>query len=184
MVLIMPTPQKSSGRRGKTPPPAKGVVKPKKTEKRANMPEVLGIRGNVVYIGGRPSPKVFNPWLMGITLVLILVGGLSGAVAAAQITNTEREINAARNLRTHYQGLNVTLREQVSDRYTNYEIERIASERLGMARPDPSQVIEIYVPRHSYVVLNTADYIMPQENYFLQEIMTFLTGITNRIFGG
>ena len=179
--------RKEKPRRGKhMPSKRRQAAKPpekKKPDKHPKIPDVL-VRGNVIYIKGKPAPPIFNPWLMAITLFLILIGGLSGAMAAAQITQTERLIAQARSQRAYYQNLNVTLREHLSERYTNYEIERIATERLGMARPDPSQVIEIYVPRFSYVVLNTDDDIMPRENYFWREIVTFLSGIADRIFGG
>ena len=175
-------------RRGGQVPPPRPPQKDKRTNtkqphNRPGMP-TWRMRGNVIFIDGKPAPRIFNPWLLTITFVLIFIGGLSGAVAAAQISNTEVLISQARSQRTYYQALNTTLREQVSERYTNDEIERMASERLGMARPDPSQVFEIYVPRHSYVVIHTDETVMLRENYFWHEIVTFLSGIANRMFGG
>jgi len=122
--------------------------------------------------------------MMAITLLLAFGGILSTVLASAHIAQTEMQITAARSSRVSYQSTNINLRQMVEERYTTYEIERLASERLGMSRPDPAQIIEIYVPRHSYVVLNTAEYALPRQNYFWQDIQGFISGFFSQFFRG
>ena len=68
--------------------------------------------------------------------------------------------------------------------YSLEEIERMALERLGMARPDPSQIIYINVPPISHVVFNPDADILPRSTSFWEEMGTYLQGLINRVFGG
>lgn len=154
-----------------------------KDKDRTNLPQVL-VRGNVIFILRNDIRKWLIPWRMVISILFIFAGAMGTAITAAHIANTEVQINRARAERTRYQYLNATLADQVNERYTREEVERIASERLGMFRPDPSQIIEINVPLQSYVHLNTAAHVLPGQNYFWQEIVNFVNGIVDRIFGG
>lgn len=121
---------------------------------------------------------------MMVTFLLILVGGLGTALIQAHIANTNRDIRVAQRELRAYRDTTFALESQLEGMYTWGEIERIASERLGMAVADPAQIINIYVPRQSGVVLNTDFDAIPSENYFWQEITGFFRDIVDRIFGG
>ena len=121
------------------------------------------------------------PWrFLAITLVIVMVGGVGLAATQARIVYTQRYIAAAEQQLMGVQSEIIVLRENLAERYTHYEIERIASERLGMSMPDPAQIFDIYVPRVGGVVMNIADYAIPRHNYFWEEIVNFISGI----FGG
>lgn len=158
--------------------------KPKKSAilQNPNLPKIR-VRGNVIFILPNDKRRIIIPWRMILTFVLIFVGALGSALAAARISAAERAIISARSQRIYYQTRNTTMQENVSDRYPSYEIEQRAID-MGMSRPDPARIVNIYVPRHSSVVLNTDEYAMPRYNYFWNEIVTFVTGIFDSVFGG
>jgi len=133
-------------------------------------------KNNVIAIPQRGGRRLFASWRVVVTLVLIFAVALGSALTFANIASVESQIVRARNDRMRYQQATMALRDQASERYTREEIERIARERLGMTWPDPSQIIEIYVPRQSYVVLNTDEDVLPGQNYFWQGIVSFITG--------
>jgi cell division protein FtsL len=148
-----------------------------------NAPKVL-VSKDSRFIIYREALKNF-PWKkLTFTFIIILLGGVGSAATQARIANTENEIvRAERELRSYRAGI-AEMNSRLLERYTFVEIERIAAERLGMSFPDASQIINIYVPRVGGVMLNTADYALPQHNYFWHDIRTFFTGLMNRIFGG
>ena len=118
------------------------------------------------------------------TLMVIAFAALFATAVHATNTNVQMEINRAQRDLRIYQEANAALNSMLSDRYTAVEIERMATERLGMMFPDPSQVINIEVHRQGGVMMNVTDYLVPQENYFWQDILAFLRGLLDRIFGG
>jgi len=148
---------------------------------RPNMPRILR-RGNVFFIMPIDSRGFYIPWLKVITVLLIFFGGMMIALTYAHLSNTRGQILVARRDLLAYQEANSSMRSQIFDRHTADEIERIARERLGMEFPDPSQIFEIYVTPRDTVVLNTAVYVLPQENYFWQGITNFVSGLVNRVF--
>jgi cell division protein FtsL len=121
---------------------------------------------------------------MVFTLLLIFVCALGSALISAQMTTTRHEVTLARQRRDAQLDANRTLAGQIPQPYTLEEIERIARERLDMARPDPSQIIYINVPPISHVVFNPYADVLPQSTTFWEEIGTFFRGIVNRVFGG
>jgi len=121
---------------------------------------------------------------MVFTVLLIFVGALGSAVASAHMANTRRELVLARQQRDAALDANRTLQSQIPIPFTLDEIEQIAQERLGMARPDPMQIIYINVPPVSHVVLNPDAGILPRDSSFWEEMRIFVTDILNRVFGG
>lgn len=161
---------------------------PKKRRENSKMIMFPGVEilvsKDTVYQKSVRSIKEF-PWKkLAVTFALILLGGVGSAVFHARNANIQTEINRAERSLRHYLDTNFIREEELRERYTFHEIERIATERLGMAFPDASQVIIINVPRVGGVMLNTADYVLPRRNYFREDVVNFFTGIFNRIFGG
>ena len=140
------------------------------------------VKGNIVYIHQTNSKGYRISLRMIFSVLLVLVAAIGVVLSSAQTSNTRAQIAAARRELAEKQYEIITLRAQLEDRYTLLEIEQIASARLGMTQPDPSQIINIYVPRQSYVVLNTDEHLIPVQNYFWQEITSFVTGLVNHIF--
>jgi cell division protein FtsL len=118
------------------------------------------------------------------TILLIFIGALSSAAASAHMTNTRREVSLMRQTLNNQLDANRILAGQLPQPYTLEEIERMAYERFGMARPDPSQIIYINVPPVSHVVFNTDVNLLPRSTTFWEEMRAFLIGIFNRVFGG
>jgi cell division protein FtsL len=121
---------------------------------------------------------------MVFTVILIFLGALSGAVASAHMANTRRELVQARQALTAQLEANSMLQSRMPQPYTLAEIERIATERLDMAKPDPAQIIYINVPPISHVVLNPELYIPPKDQSFWEEMRIFVVAILDRVFGG
>jgi len=121
---------------------------------------------------------------MIFTLVLVFIGALSSVIVAAHMTDMRREVVLARNARDTALDANRILAAQMPAPFTLDEIEEIAQERLGMRRPDHTQIFYINVPPVSHVMFNPNADILPQDTTFWEEMRNFATDILNRIFGG
>lgn len=92
------------------------------------------------------------------TVFLIFLGGLGTAFSYAYISDTRMQISRVRNELQSQKEANAILRAEITQKYTLDEVAQIATERLGMGKPDASQIIHIYVPKQSYVVLSEEEY--------------------------
>jgi len=154
----------------------------KKPKKKDNI--VYLKRGDQIHkMDATPTRFILSPPII-FTIILIFVGALGSAVAAAHMANTRREVTLARQERDAQLDANRTLLSQMPQPFTLEEIEQIARDRLGMGRPDPSQILYIYVPAISHVVFNPYANILPQDSTFWEELRVFFTDIFNRVFGG
>ena len=128
--------------------------------------------GNVIYVSYGVEKRYPLSRRMIFTIVLIFLGILAGAVPYAHNTRVQREINVTRVAINNQRESNRIARANITERYTLAEIERIATERLGMAPPDPAQIITIYVPRQGQVILNHEP--LPESpNFFLNRFIDF-----------
>ena len=150
---------------------------------RANMPTIR-IRDDARFIIYMNQFKDFFSWQMIVSLVIILIGGLGSLTIHAHVTSLESRINIARGNLTQAQVDVFTLESRLDQRYSDSEIIWIATDRLGMSFPDPSQVIEINVPRQGGATLNTIMREEPIENYLWNDITSFFRGIFETVFGG
>ena len=136
-------------------------------------------QGKVYYMFHKQQRRI--PWRLVIALLLVFLGGVGSAASFARINSLQRQITQARQRYTAQVETNITLEAIAAERYTHEMIASRARE-LGLAEPDPSQIIYFHAPHHSHVVI-TYDRALPQENYFWQGIRAFFDGIVNRIFG-
>lgn len=150
---------------------------------RANMP-VIRIRGNTRFIIYANQFRDFFTWQLVATLVIILLGGLAVLAVHAYVTGVESQIVSARNRLMRYQQDVFTLEAQLDKQFSNEEVEEIASDVLGMHFPDPTQVIEIHVPRLGGATLNTIMRDAPDDEYVADGLLSFIAGVLNRVFGG
>lgn len=104
-----------------------------------------------------------------ITLTLIFLGGLGTAVSYAFISDTQNSIRKTREDIQIQKEANASLRAELTQKYSLDEVERIATERLGMIKIDPSQSILINVPKQSFVILND-DEELPEPDSLWQTI--------------
>ncbi|MCL2189518.1 MAG: hypothetical protein FWC16_11360 [Defluviitaleaceae bacterium] len=141
-------------------------------------------RGDQVHIIDTRNRRFALSAPMIFTFILIFIGALSSGIASAHMANTRREVTRTRQTRDAQLDANRTLASQMPTPFTLDEIEQIAQERLGMARPDPSQIIYINVPPVSGVVFNPYAHILPPDTTFWEEMSAFWVGIFNRVFGG
>ena len=144
----------------------------------------IRVRGDARFIIYVNQLRDIFSWQLIISLLLVLVGGLGTLAIHVHVANVENQIFHARSALQQAQIDIFTLESLLDERYTDFEIEWIATERLGMNFPDTSQIIEIYVPRQGGITLNTIMHEPPPENYLAVELRHFLAGILNRIFGG
>ena len=172
-------------RRPPPPKPPRGVIKPRQPQGRVLPFKIIETKDTIYTVHKRPAGDF--PWRkLAISFAIILIGGIGSAATHAQVTNTQNAINARDRQLHAVRTENFQLSETLRERYTFYEIERMAHERLGMAMPDPSQIVIINVPRIGGVTLNPDDSaVQPTTpNYFMQEIRIFVSGIFDRMFGG
>ena len=147
--------------------------------KSKHMPEVKQ-QGNTIYVYSNKRSYTRLPLGIVISLVIVFAYAMFSVLTQAQITSLEREIAQGNSQTLAYQENSAVIRSQLTDRYTLSEVEYIAMMYLGMAHPDPSQIIEISVPRQSHVVLNPdSNTTQPTENYFWQNIRRFVSGLFN-----
>ena len=138
-------------------------------------------KGNVYYLFHKNRRRI--PWRLIVALVIVFVGAIGSAFSYAQIHNVQREIEIARRDVNNQHVANRNLEALVTRNYTREEIELLASERLGMSAPDPSQIVYFHVPHQSGVLMST--YVPLQqstENYFWQGIVAIFRSIRERIF--
>ncbi|MDR0272006.1 MAG: hypothetical protein LBI27_01620 [Clostridiales bacterium] len=169
--------------REKTRPPKPEPPKPRgKLLRFPNAGKILVTR-DTRFIEYRENIKNF-PWKkLTFTFFIIFIGGIGSTAFHALNANIQNEINLAEREIRVLQEENVALNARLHERYTFSEIERIASEQLGMSFPDASQIIEIDVPRVGAVTLNASEHALPQQNYFWNDVSNFFSGIRDRIFG-
>ena len=136
-------------------------------------------RGNVYYMFRNERRRI--PIRLILALLLVFVCGVGTAVSFAQINSLQREIRLSQNALHAQRDTNRILEARAAEGYTDERISARARE-LGLAEPDPSQIIYFYAPRHSHVSI-TYDAAPFQENYFWQEIFAFFSGIMDRLFG-
>jgi len=162
------------------------IAKPQKRGEvlpfRANVPRKLARRNENVIIYYDQLRNVLS-WELMVTLLLVAFAGLFMAAVHANNTNMTNELTRHQAQLLSLEVQVGTLREQLSDRYTTYEIQSAAEERLGMMPPDPSQIIHISVPRQGSVTLSSVDPEAPPEDTFWGGIMAFLRGTVDRVFG-
>jgi cell division protein FtsL len=96
----------------------------------------------------RPSFYIF------FTLMLILAGMVGTIYIYASINDMRNQINIVRREVQQQRDANTAARTAVMRHYSLEEISRIARDRLGMNRPDPSRTVYINVPRRSFIVQN------------------------------
>jgi cell division protein FtsL len=109
------------------------------------------------------------------TLLIIFTGALSLALTYALITEARHQISVTRTLIQEQRDANTALRAQLTEKYTLGEIERIAEERLGMIKPDPSQIITVNVPKQNYSELSSTK--EPEDESVWQTVVSFFQNL-------
>ena len=148
-----------------------------------NMPSIFR-RGNIFFIVESERGQYRLPRPVLITIVMVFICAIIAVATQVQIASMERQIGIANRQVDNLQTANATLVSQIGMYYTLDEIEYFAISRLGMIHPDPSQVIEIYVPRQNNVELNASAHLLPSQDDVWGDVRTFLNGILDRMFGG
>jgi len=148
-----------------------------------NMPSILK-RGHIYFLVENEASQYRMPKTVITTVIIVFICAMAIILTHAQITGVERQILQYNRELRELEDENMSRTFQLSNRYSLEQIEYIAITKLGMIHPDPSQIIEIYVPPHNNVRLNRAEHLLPSENYFWRDIRTFMNGLLNRIFGG
>lgn len=138
-------------------------------------------QGNVYYMFHKTRRRV--PLRLIVALIIVFFGAIGSAYTYAQIHSVQRETEVARQRLNNQRVANSNLESLITRNYTREEIEALASERLGMGPPDPSQIIYFHVPHQSGVMLSTyTPAPQPTENYFWQAIVSFFRNMRDRIF--
>ena len=107
-----------------------------------------------------PTSKSFSP-LSIITVILLFAVALGTVMSFALIFERQAAIRSLTNELRQVEEDNNFIRAQISQSYDIREIERIATQRLMMGRPQPHQIVHIYVPVTSHTVPNTE--VIPEE---------------------
>ena len=91
------------------------------------------------------TSMAFSP-LSIVTIVLLFVVALGIVMSFALIFERQSVIRGLTNELRQVEEDNNLIRAQISQSYDIREIERIAAHRLMMGRPQPHQIVHIYVP--------------------------------------
>jgi len=121
------------------------IVKPSKTGKKKVKKSGLHYRD----VG--ETSAMFSLYSL-ITLVIMFAAALAVVMTSAVIVDRQQQIRVLTAELRQVEEDNNMLRTQISQSYDLREIERIASQRLTMGRPQPHQIIHIYVPRTSQTI--------------------------------
>ena len=120
-------------------PPERERVKPRqKVSKREPKPRLQ-------YRDVGQTSKAFSPLII-ITLVLLFAVALGIVMSFALMFERQSVIRGLTNELRQIEEDNNLIRAQISQSYDIREIERIAAQRLMMGRPQPHQIVHIYVP--------------------------------------
>lgn len=93
-----------------------------------------------------------------VSIILVLLAGLTVMYRFAAITQLSYDINKSEKIYNELRNENSMLKVQVETKTDLSEIKEIAETRLGMQKPDKSQVVYVKVPRDDYtVVMKTQD---------------------------
>ena len=99
------------------------------------------------------TSRIFSP-LSIITLVIMFAAAIGIVMSSALIVERQHTIRALTSELRQIEEDNNLIRTQISLSYDIREIERVASQRLMMGRPQPHQIVHIYVPRTSQTITN------------------------------
>ena len=149
---------------------------------RQNIPKKLARRNENLVIYYDQLRNVISLEII-VTFALVVFAAVFVTGFHALNTGVSTEITRATQQLRSYQTNVFNLTAQLADRYTSYEIERVATERLDMGFPDPSQIIHIEVHRQGTVML-VPDYLVAQPITFWQSVSNFISDTINNIFGG
>lgn len=95
------------------------------------------------------SKLSFATWL---SISVIFIGAIVCLYLNASITQKMQNINSITKQTTKQGEINANMRVKISNSYDLINIEKIASVKLGMSKPQEYQIINIDVPKESYIV--------------------------------
>ena len=119
-----------------------------------------------------------------LTVLVIVICALIVVLTDSQLTTVRNEINRANLQVRQLSDEHTRLNSQLAGLYTLDQVAYLATTRLGMTPPDPSQIIEIHVPPQGFVMLNRSEEALPRENYFWADMRAFVSQLFNRALGG
>jgi cell division protein FtsL len=93
-----------------------------------------------------------------LSILAVLVAGLTVMYRFALITHLSYTINQNEKMYNELRNENSLLKVQIETETDLTDIKETAETRLGMQKPDKSQIVYIKVPRNDYtMVINTQD---------------------------
>ena len=93
-----------------------------------------------------------------LSILSVLAAGLLVMYRFALITQLSYDINKVEKQYNELRNKNAILKVQIETGTNLTEIKELAESRLGMKKPDRSQIVYIMVPRDDYtVVMNSSD---------------------------
>ena len=93
-----------------------------------------------------------------VSILAVLVAGLTVMYRFTAITQLSYDINQSEKVYNELRNKNSILKVKVETETNLTSIKEIAETRLGMQKPDKSQIVYIQVPRNDYtVVMKTQD---------------------------
>lgn len=113
-----------------------------------------------------------------LSILFIFFAGLTVMYRFAVITQLSYDLNRMEQQYNTLRNENSILRVQVETNTDLGEIKEIAETRLGMQKPDKSQIVYIKVPRNDYtVVLNTTEKAGGEDDNFFKTFTKRIAGL-------
>ena len=113
-----------------------------------------------------------------LSILAVFFAGLTVMYRFALITQLSYDLNRKEQLYNELRNENSMLRVQVETNTDLAQIKEIAETKLGMQKPDRSQIVYIKVPRNDYtVMLNTPEKAGGEDNNFLKTFTKRIAGL-------
>lgn len=115
---------------------------------------------------------------MVLSILAVLIAGMTVMYRFAVITQLSYNINQNENKYDELRNENSLLKVQVETQTDLTAIKTAAENRLGMQKPDKSQIVYIKVPRNDYtMVINTQEQARSGEGGILKSITGKAAGL-------
>lgn len=110
-----------------------------------------------------------------LMLTVLFCGSLCMLMLGALVTNKRITVTGLQNKLKTAQEANLALSVEIAESYDEKEIERIATEVLGMSKPKPYQYFHINVPKDDRIIqYNTSEREVKTEQTIIQKIISIL----------
>lgn len=109
-------------------------------------------------------------------ILFVFVCCIGTMMAFASVEGKKKELDTLQSELALMKSANLELEADITEKLDLGKVAEEATTRLGMAEPQPYQVIHINVPKQSYTVQYDVEPVAPEEKFSLDNIVKFIFG--------